>query len=155
MEIKRVFEKTEEIEEKINNLKQQIQELNNQKKEIREICSHDIVFKYNDNQPRKMIVDGNYYCPACETSIECFQNNQIKNTPFRNSRIINLSSLSILGTKEVHHKIRNEVYQNIDLYYHSDYNVEELTDKMIEILEDYQIENEKPEKVLRKNAKNN
>ena len=84
------------------------------------ICPHEIVFKYTDDHPRKTATDGSYFCPACGKTIRCYHKEQLSETPFNNSRIIPLTDLSLFGTSEVHHIIRNEVYNNMELYYNKD-----------------------------------
>ena len=102
METRKIFEETGKIGNEIGRLREKIEHLNIKYLEMTKLCPHEIVFKYNDNHPRKMMIDGTYFCPACGKTIRCFGIDQIYDTPFKDSRIILLSNLSLLGTTEVH-----------------------------------------------------
>ena len=154
METRKIFEETGKIGNEIDRLREKIEDLNIKYLEMTELCPHEIVFKYNDNHPRKMMIDGTYFCPACGKTIRCFGIDQIYDTPFKDSRIILLSNLSLLGTPEVHRIIRNEVNDNMDTYYDSIVSAQELSSKMENILKDKQYEYENPEKVLKKTRRN-
>ena len=154
METRKIFEETGKIGIEIGRLREKIEDLNIKYLEMTELCPHEIVFKYNDNHLRKMMIDGTYFCPACGKTIRCFGIDQIYDTPFKDSRIILLSNLSLLGTPEVHRIMRNEVYDNMDTYYDSIVSAQELSSKMENILKDKQYEYENPEKVLKKTRRN-
>ena len=150
METRKIFEETGKIGNEIGRLREKIEDLNIKYLEMTELCPHEIVFKYNDNHPRKMMIDGTYFCPACGKSIRCFGIDQIYDTPFKDSRIIFLSNLSLLGTPEVHRIMRNEVYQNMELYYNHELDIEELSSRMEEILKDIEQRYESHATTLRK-----
>ncbi len=150
METRKIFEETGKIGNEIGRLREKIEDLNTKYLEMTELCPHEIVFKYNDNHPRKMMIDGTYFCPACGKTIRCFGINQIYDTPFKDSRIILLSNLSLLGTPEVHQIMRNEVYDNMDVYYDSIIPIQELSSKMENILTDKQCEYKSSEKVFKR-----
>lgn len=150
METRKIFEETGKIGNEIGRLREKIEDLNTKYLEMTELCPHEIVFKYNDNHPRKMIIDGTYFCPACGKAIKCFGMDQIYDTPFKDSRIIPLPNLSLLGTPEVHRMMRNEVYDNMDTYYDPIVSIQELSLKMEEKLVDLQTRYEEPTKGLRK-----
>ena len=155
MDTKKVFEETGKIGNEIGRLREKIEDLNVKYLEMTELCPHEIVFKYNDFHPRKMMIDGSYFCPSCGKTIRCFGMDQIYDTPFKDSRIIPLTNLSLLGTPEVHRIIRNEVYDNMNTYYDPIVSIQELSIKMEDILKGHQHEYESPDKVLkkRKNSK--
>ena len=150
METRKIFEETRKIEKEIGILREKIENLNIKYLEMTELCHHEIVFKYNDNHPRKMMIDGAYFCPACGKNIKCFGMDQIYDTQFKDSRIIPLTNISLLGTPEVHQIMRNEVYDNMDVYYDSIIPIQELSSKMENILTDKQYEYKNSEKVFKK-----
>ena len=154
MDTKKVFEETGKLGNEINRLRKQLEKVNKQCLEMMDICPHEIVFKYNDNHPRMLMIDGTYFCPACGKSIRCVKPKELLKTPFKESRIISLSNLSLFGTSDVYHTIRNEVYENIDLYYDSKSTSEELSSKMEDLLKDREQRYEAPVKVLKKFKKN-
>ena len=100
-----------------------------------------------------MVVYGKYYCPACGKTIMCYKNGQIKETDFKDSRVIPLTNLSLVGTPQLHNTIRNEVLDNMDFYY--DYIIpdEELSSRMEEVLKNMQDDYQTPQYVLRKNTR--
>lgn len=150
MDTKSVFEKKDELGRKITILKEQLAMVNKKCLEVMEKCPHEIVFMYNDNYPKMLMTDGSYFCPACGKTIKCKHKEQIKDSSFRKSRIIPLSNLSLFGTSEVCDIIRNEVYQNMELYYNSDSIIDELSSKMEELLKDKEQRYEGVVKKLRK-----
>ena len=115
-----------------------------------ELCPHELVFKFSDNHPRKALNDASYFCPSCGKAIVFIQEKQLKETEFKTSKIISLTNLSLIGTNDVFSAIRNEVYNNIDLYYNSNVLKEELINKMESLLEDKQSKYKSPELILRK-----
>ena len=154
MDTKKIFEETGKIGNEIVRLKEKIENLNTKYLEITELCPHEIVFKYRDFHPKVIRIDGTYFCPACGKSIRCFGMNQIYDTQFKDSRIIPLTNLSLLGTPEVHQIIRNEVYSNMELYYDPISSIQELSLKMEDILKEHQYQYESAAKVFKKTRRN-
>ncbi len=136
MNTKKVFEETGKLGNEINRLSKQVENINKKFLELMEICPHEIVFKYMDNFPKMLMVDGNYFCPACGKTITLIKKNQFQQSEFKDSRVIPLTNLSLLGTNEVFHTIRNEVYSNMELYYNPEIDTDKLSDKMEELLKD-------------------
>lgn len=153
MDTKKVFEETGRLGNEIHRLGKQLEKVNMQCLEMMEMCSHEIVFKYTDNHPRMLMLDGTYFCPACGKSIKCIRQEQLQESSFKDSRIIPLTNLSLFGTSDVHHTIRNEVYENMDLYYNSETDINELSSRMEELLKDKEQRYESPAKALRKTRK--
>ncbi len=131
-----IFDKTKELNNKIMEDEQEICNLNEELSNLTHICPHEIVFKYNDNHPHKMVIDGNYFCPACGKIIMCTNSDELANTDFKNSRVIPLTNISLRGTKETLSLIRNEVYDNLDLYYDRHVRLDYLIKKMEDTLKD-------------------
>ncbi len=136
METKKVFEETAKIGNEVKKMKEYYNKLSNRAKKLKDECSHEIVFKYNDNHPRKMYIDGNYFCPACGKTITCINFEDIRKSFFKNSRIIPLLDLSLIATKETYSAIRKEVYENMDYYYNTDNDIEDLSIRMEIVLQD-------------------
>ena len=139
METEKVFEETIKLGNEIRNLGIMLEQTNRKCYKMMELCPHEIVFKYNDNHPRKMVCDGNYFCPACGKSIRLVSKTQIGLSSFKDSRIIPLTNLSLVGTSELLYTIRNEVYQNMDLYYNDEVSTEDLEGRMEDILKDQEV----------------
>ena len=153
MEATKVFDETNKLGDEIRKTNELLASLYLKHEKIKKTCDHEIVFKYLDKYPRKMEVDGNYFCPACGKTLRCFCKELMSETSFANSRIIPLTNLSLFGTKEVYQTIRNEVYNNMDLYYNPNISIEELSLRMENLLKDYQFVYESSDKVLRKETR--
>ena len=151
MDTKKVFEETGKIGHEIVRIHYLLDELNQEYLKMMEICPHEIVFKYCDDFPRKMNFDGYYFCPACGKTIKCFDKSQVKESSFKTSKIIPLTNLSIIGSKEVYKLIRNEIYNNMDFYYNPDVSIEEIRIKMEDILNDKQSKFNNYAKIFKKN----
>ena len=154
METKKVFEETIQFSEELKELKNKLVHLNQKRHDIMNSCSHEIVFKYRDNHPRKMVIDGKYYCPACSKTIQLFQNDQIKQTDFKNSRVIPLTNLSLMGSPQVYHAIRSEVMDHMDFYYDFVMPDEILSSRMEGVLKNMQNIYKSPQLVLKESTRN-
>lgn len=154
METIQIFEETKNLKEEIKRLENELEKANQKINKIKKHCAHEIVFKYNDNYPKKMIIDGHYICPACGKNIKCFEKEQIKTTSFKDSRIIPLTNLSLIGNTETISTLISEVYNNIDIYY--DYNIptEQLSNLMETVLVDKQSKYENPKTLNKRNTFN-
>ena len=100
METKKVFEETEKLDNKLIELNKEMREVNAGFARMMEVCPHELVFKFNDEHPRKIKVDGKYFCPACGKSVYIIDEDNIKETLFKDSKVIPLTNASIIGTKE-------------------------------------------------------
>lgn len=118
--------------------------------ELRGSCTHSIIFKFKDNYPTDRPIDGSYFCPACRLVLECASKEQLKNTKYRDSRVIPLLNLSLKNGRVVHDAIRKEVFQNLDLYYNPEASIEELSAKMEDAIAENYFDYLNPNKVLRK-----
>ena len=138
MSTKKIFEETGRLGNKIREEKKIIDKLHNDCLKMMEICSHELVFKYINKHPRKMIIDGYYFCPACGKNIRCIDNEMLNKSVFSKSRIIDLTNLSLEGNKDVFSSIRKEVYTNIDYYYDKEIDEDTIASTMEKILFDKQ-----------------
>lgn len=133
METKEIFEETGKLGNEIARLHRELDIINLKCLKMMEICSHEIVFNFHDNQPRKKAADGYYFCPACGKLI--IPSKSIKDTDFINSKIIPLDNLTLLCNKETLQTIRINTYLNMDLYYDPNTDIKELSETMEELLE--------------------
>jgi hypothetical protein len=153
MNTKEAFYKSALLGEKIKEEEKKVRLLVDQMEEIMNDCPHEIVFKYTDNHPRKMCIDGKYFCPACAKTIQCIHEEDRLETPFKNSRVIPLTNLSLEGSKEVYFTIRNEVFEHMKFYYNPNNCDEALILRMESLLEDKQTDYSNPAKLLEKYLK--
>lgn len=137
METNEVFKKSIEIENEKIELKERLKRINRDYLELVSDCSHEIAFKFHDNRPRMMIIDGNYYCPACGKIEEYIFKNQYLSGSFKNSKIIDLKNIYLIKDEETLKKIREEVINNRDFYYNSK-DINELRIQMEDALRPYQ-----------------
>ena len=150
MDTRKIFEETGRLGNEINRLGKQLDKLNKQCFEMMEACPHEIVFKYIDDHPRMLSIDGRYFCPACGKTVKCMKSKDIQNSSFKNSKVVPLTNLSLIGTSELYHTIRNEVYQNIEFYYSQDKPIEELSIRMEDVVKDQEARKEDIVQVLRR-----
>ena len=143
-----IFEQRKEMEKEKEKLNKKIESINLKIIELTRICTHELVFKYNDNHPRKKIIYGHIYCPACGKNIEIFSKNQ--NQEFDNSKIIDLTNISLINDIETLKKIKEEVLNNYDFYYKCKDN-NELRSKMENVLEKYKYDYNKRLKIFKQN----
>jgi len=129
MDRKKVFHLTDKLGNEIIRLQNKLKKVNKRCFEIMEICPHEIVFKYTNNYQKK------FFCPACCKSIN---QEQLQESSFNDSRIIPLTNLSLNDYNIINYMIRNEVYQNMELYYSLIIPPEKLANKMEEALENKQ-----------------
>ncbi len=148
MDTKKVFEKTGKLGNEIARLHKQLDDINIKILGLMEECPHEIVFKYSDDHPRKVRLVESYYCPACGKYSHFIVAGQEQ--PFKTSRIIPLTNLSLVASSDLYHTIRNEVYMNMDFYYSLETPIEELTSQMESLLEDKQTKYESPVLTLRR-----
>ena len=151
MKTKEVFFEVEKIYDDLYDEYEKIKNIRNKYTDITNMCSHEIAFKIVDNHPRKMMIDGTYYCPACGKSITCDYKEGFLLSSFKNSRIIPLINLSLNAEEEVFTTIRNEVFNNMAMYYNKNINTSILSNKMEEKLKDKQCDY--MQSVLRKTKK--
>ena len=138
MKTSEIFKESYRIEDETFKIYRKIDDLKAEYLDNQDSCMHEIVFKYTDNHPRKLMIDGNYFCPACDKVISCVHEEDIEDTIFKDSRVIPLTNLSLYGTPHIHAIIKSEVYYNMSLYYNFDIAIEELANKMESKLMDYQ-----------------
>lgn len=153
MDTKEIFEETGNLESEMKRLEKQIEKVNTQRLEMMEICPHEIVFKYTDNHPKLLMMDGTYLCPSCGKIMKCIKSKKIQESSFKNSKVIPLTTLSVIGTSNLHRMIRNEAYQNMHIYYNQSIATEELSSKMEEQIKLEEQRYENLVKSLRRNRK--
>ena len=150
MNTREVFEKIDSVEEELDELQKKLEQKEEEFSEAMDSCGHEIVFKYKDDHPRLLNMEGCYYCPACCKTVMCHGKYKLKDSVFKNSRVISLTNLSLIVTKEVSDIIRSEVLDNYELYYNPNTPIEELTTRMEELLKDEQYVYEEPGMVLKR-----
>ena len=150
MELKSYYDEMDAIENQMFETRKKLEELIDLYSDTRKKCTHDIIFKFKDNYPRKQPIDGCYYCPSCRLVIECAAKGQIEQTKFKNARMIPLLILSLRNGSNVHNAIRQEVYSNLDYYYNPNSEIEEMSEKMEGVLLEHHFDYLNPNKVLKK-----
>lgn len=150
MNLRQYYEETTKQENELIETRKRLEEQITAYHELRGICTHSIIFKFKDNYPTERSIDGNYFCPACRLVIECASKEQLKNTKYRESRVIPLLNLSLRNGRVVHDAIREEVFKNLDLYYDPEVSIEELSAKMEDAIAEHHFDYLNPNKVLRK-----
>ena len=150
MNIKNYFDETTKVENELIEANKKLEQISSTYHDLRGICTHRIIFKYKTNFPRENQIDGDYYCPACRLVIECARPEHLTQTKFRESRVIPLLNLSLRNGRNVQDAIREEVYNNLELYYNPDVPIDELSTKMEGILQEHHYDCLSPSKVYKK-----
>ena len=151
MDTKKVFDETGKLGNEIGRLHKQLDRVNMKILGLMEECSHEIVFKYSDDHPRKVGLVESYYCPACGKYAHFIVAGQEQ--PFKTSRIIPLTNLSLVASSDLYHTIRNEVYMNMDFYCNPETPIEDLISRMESLLEDKQTKYESPVLTLKRETR--
>ena len=150
MDSRDVFNKTIKYGNEIKKKRLEMESLAKKITDLWAECNHEIVFKYRDDHPRKMMIDGHYFCPACGQTIKCIYEDDLKESSYKNSLIVPLTNLSLVGDQETYSAIREEVYYNYDFYYNLDTTSEEMQAQMEGVLKDYEEKYTSVDKVLKK-----
>lgn len=146
-----VFSKRWELESEKEQLKQKMKKLDYQHKELIELCSHEIVVEFKDNHPRKMRIRNNYFCPACGMLITSDMKNQIEYSLINNSRIIDLTELSLKPNYEILSSIERFIF--VYLYSSTSINIDTLERLLKEELRQYDYDYNRPKMILEKGKK--
>lgn len=152
---KDIFEKSFRLDNEMEKAQEKIGEIDLERLKVMSLCPHEIVVKYSNNKHKKIFIDECYFCPACGKYLRCFSKNQIKESPFKNSRVIYLNSISLLEIEKIFHIIRNEMYSNIDFYYNPNIDIQELSKTMEELLNNHECSDDKQKKLAKGKNYNN
>lgn len=106
MNIKKVFKLINELNIWKENIEQRKRLLDSQYEQVINSCPHEIVIRYSDNNPRKIAMYGNYYCPACGKKINFIFFDKINETVFNKSKILDFSGFPLIVNKDTLDDIR-------------------------------------------------
>ena len=137
MNTEQIIIESNNIENELMELNNRIKKLNTKSENLQKECPHEIVFKYKDNHPRKINMEGIYICPACGKKFEYAFKNQYLTDCFRNSLIIPLMDVLLIDDASVLKKIREDVLKNTNFYYNCK-DINSLRIKMEDALKDCQ-----------------
>ena len=135
-----IFRRRQELENQKEELNHAYREVKAEEQELMNECSHDIVFQFHDNAPRKMLLEGTFYCPVCGFIQQISTKEEFKKSNIQDSRIIPLTNLSLVGNPETLEKIREEVWNKIEYYYNPNISIQELSNTMMNQLQEYQVD---------------
>ena len=117
MDIKKVIEINSNIRKARDREIEYLKSISEYMQEIMSECPHELVVKIHDNHPRKMLIDGSYYCPACDMMLFNLPSYQkLSETQFKNSKVLDLAGLSLLCDRDTLDTIKSEVLSNYDEY---------------------------------------
>ena len=140
---KDIFAQSEQLQEKKWELEKLKRAIKQQQAEMEYACPHEIVFKFNNNRPRKKPIDGYYYCPACGKKLLFYTAEAFQYSVFKESQVIPLN-LSLNNDEETLNAISWEVSKNADLYYSSILTTEEMSARMEAKIADEEYDYNKP-----------
>lgn len=94
-----------------------LQKINDYAKEIMSACPHEIVVQMRDNHPRKMLIDGSFYCPACDRILVDTTISSIGVVKlFGHSKLLQLTELSLINNDKTLDMIKKEIIEHYDEY---------------------------------------
>ena len=139
MNTKEAFEKRNRISRDFDRINKERNELYMLDDQLKRDCPHEVVVLFNDKNPRKKLIAGNCYCPACSRMIRVVKMEDLPKSIFGKSTVLDIRELSLIGDERTLMVIREDMYRNLDLYYGS------MTDKMVlegrlyDILADFEV----------------
>lgn len=117
MDTKKVIEINDNIRKVRDKEIEYLKSISEYMQEIMLECPHELVVKIHNNHPRKMLIDGSYYCPACDMMLFNFSSyRKLAETQFKDSKVLDLVELSLLCDKDTLDTIKAEVLKNYDAY---------------------------------------
>ena len=122
---KSVIVKRRKMDLSYNKVEEAKKKLDKHARELQSQCNHDIVLKIPDHKPHKIGEMYTFCCPACYRRERIHALNRFEQSPFRSSKIIDLSNLRMLDvyTFQI---MMGIIHQNYEYYYHSDATSNEL-----------------------------
>lgn len=123
-----IIEEKKRIHEKRIQLRNEQKKLNKEEIKLQSDCSHELVFKFNNNEIYKI---GNVYtcfCPICSKMQEIHNYKKLEDTVFKRSNIIEVNSHKSAYEFDYIDFIEEEVLSNIDYYYNLDTTLDEMKD---------------------------
>lgn len=117
MDIKKVIEINSNIRKARDKEIERLKTISEYMQDIMRECPHNVVVKIRNNHPRMIHVDGTYYCPACDMMLFNLPSyKKLADTPFKDSKVLNLAELSLLCDKDTLDTIKTEIVTNYDEY---------------------------------------
>lgn len=134
MNNKEINNNLKRINEQELKLKKEIQSLAEERLNLQNKCPHTIIIQASNHKPHKLGRIETCFCPICEKIEKTYPSYDIEQTPFINSKIINLTRLNYEDYKYFFTTIKNEILSNYEYYYNEEINTDELTQSIIKKL---------------------
>ncbi len=137
MSIKDIFKKRKQINEGFERVNHELVKLYAEDEQLKKDCPHSLVVLFNDNNPRKKLIAGTCFCPACNLKLQIAKDENLEKSVFGKSEIIDVRRLSLIANSETLNAIRDEIYNNIGEYINLPLFV--LEDRMVDVLSQYEV----------------
>lgn len=135
---RRKFIKTRiELEKKLENIIKNTNDLQNE-------CSHNIVLELDDQKPHKVGKITTCFCPACGKSEDIYRGHKIENSSFKNSKLIDLTKISIYEFINNSLTIIEHIFNNYEKYYNKDIIESEIAESLLSLIETQNKSENKP-----------
>lgn len=145
----KIYQIKKELEEKKSRLISQLESVNHEINRLQEQCSHNIVFQFDDGKLHKVGKISLCYCPSCEKKDNIYAFNELKDSCFNNSRIIDLSELEFDSYSNIFKMIQEEVFEHTEYYYNENISAEQLSETMCKMIK-FKMKQNKKFKRIRK-----
>lgn len=101
-------------------------------------CSHDLVLVFDDHKPHKIGVIYRCFCPVCGKSKNIYGIREFDKSEFKDSKIMNLTSLSIddFNNKfsESYEHILNYIFSHYNYYYNENHSEDEMSRTLLSFI---------------------
>ena len=114
-----IYKERLEIEKKRIKLMSQLQTLKKNLENLQNECDHHLVLAYNDNTRHTIGPIYRYCCPTCGKRLDTYIGYKIEKSAFRNSKVIDLTSLPLDDFYNNFDWIINFIFTNYDYCYYN------------------------------------
>ena len=124
-----------EINKERKELKKQLQATENNLANLQTECSHKIVLAFDDYMPHKIGRIIECFCPACGKREDIYPSHEIEKSSFKNSKLIDLTKLSISTFNEYFFNIMEHIFSNYEICYNDDISENEIAKTILSLVE--------------------
>ena len=132
---RKIFEMKNTLKEIENNMQKSIDELKMRIIKLQDMCTHQIVLKFDDKKPHKVGCIYTCVCPICD-NVKKFYADKIEESEFKNSKIIDLTKLDFKEAVKIYDKIVEYIMENYNDFYESNIDSNLLRDAIYKFIDE-------------------
>ena len=130
-----IYNERKQINKERKELKKQLQVTEDNLTNLQAECSHKIVLAFDDHMPHKIGRIIECFCPACGKRDDIYPSHEIEKSPFRNSKLIDLTKFPMSTFNEYLFSIIEHVFSNYENYYSDDVSEEEISESILGLVQ--------------------